>query len=259
MITTAFSWGYYGWGNRTSELVAALDAVERSRGFKPPIFVDIRIRRSVRAKGFTGTAFEMLLGPSRHYWMKSLGNLHILSRTGPKIQIAEPESVKDLLALATEKQKAKQRLLFFCSCQWPRCDSKIHCHRATVAELLLNEARKQGVSLELSEWPGGERKHINLDVDPQVFKAVRNGRTTILVGNDGNLADIAGLPWCSVATLHSEGESIHRIVGPAKQSQGQWCLPVLWGFKDRTATDIAVYEKQADKMRIAWGLNKTVV
>jgi hypothetical protein len=68
-----FSFGYYGWGNHTPELVEAVDAVEADRGFEPPLFVDIRIRRSVRAAGFTGPAFERLLGPDRHRWMKSQG------------------------------------------------------------------------------------------------------------------------------------------------------------------------------------------
>jgi hypothetical protein len=88
--TTLFTWGYYGWGNHTPQLVEAVDAVERSRGFGPPLFVDIRIRRTVRAKGFQGNAFEKLLGQDRHRWMKSLGNKFIQTRTGPRIQIAEP-------------------------------------------------------------------------------------------------------------------------------------------------------------------------
>jgi hypothetical protein len=74
MSLTLFTWGYHGWGNVTPQLVEAVDAVERSRGFEPPIFVDIRIRRTVRAKGFQGSSFEKLLGPNRHRWMKSLGN-----------------------------------------------------------------------------------------------------------------------------------------------------------------------------------------
>src|SRR5262245_32015030 len=68
--TTLFTRGYYGWGNATPQLVEAVDAVEASRGFEPPTFVDIRIRRTVRAKGFRGNAFEKLLGPTRHRWMK---------------------------------------------------------------------------------------------------------------------------------------------------------------------------------------------
>src|SRR4051812_10948490 len=142
--TTIFSFGYYGWGNHTPQLVEAVDAVERSRGFEPPLFVDIRIRRSVRAAGFTGPAFEKLLGQDRHRWMKSLGNKFIETRTGPNIQIADPTAADELLDLAVESAKRQQRILFFCSCQWPRCDGKIHCHRATVAELVLKAARKRG-------------------------------------------------------------------------------------------------------------------
>jgi hypothetical protein len=54
MTTTIFTWGCDGWGNHTADLAEAVDAVETSRGFQPPIFVDIRIERSVRAAGFTG-------------------------------------------------------------------------------------------------------------------------------------------------------------------------------------------------------------
>src|SRR5947209_4600579 len=100
---TLFSFGYHGWGNATPRLVELVDAVERSRGFAPPMFVDIRIRRSVRAAGFNGPAFERLLGPERHRWMSSLGNRHILTRTGPFIQVAQPEAVGALLDLAVDQ------------------------------------------------------------------------------------------------------------------------------------------------------------
>src|SRR5436190_2047819 len=142
---TLFTWGYYGWGNHMPQLVEAVDAVERSRGFEPPLFVDIRIRRTVRAKGFQGNAFEKLLGQDRHQWMKSLGNNFIQTRTGPNIQIADPGAADELLDLAIDLTRHKQHLLFFCSCQWPRCDGEIHCHRATVAGLILKAAKKRGV------------------------------------------------------------------------------------------------------------------
>src|SRR6202521_3438043 len=136
---TIFTWGYYGWGNATPQLVEAVDAVEMSRGFEPPLFVDIRIRRTVRAKGFQGNAFENLLGPSRHRWMKSLGNRFIQTRTGPNIQIADPSAADELFDLALESAGHKQRLLFFCSCQWPRFDGNF-CHCTTVAGLILKAA-----------------------------------------------------------------------------------------------------------------------
>ena len=57
MAVTIFSWGYWGWGNATDQLVHGIDAAESERGHSPPIFVDIRIRRTGRAKGFVGDAF----------------------------------------------------------------------------------------------------------------------------------------------------------------------------------------------------------
>lgn len=167
MTTTLFTWGYYGWGNATPQLVEAVDAVETARGFQPPLFVDIRIRRTVRAKGFQGSAFEKLLGPTRHRWMKSLGNSYIETRTGPFVQIADPSAADELLDLAIETDQQEQRLLFFCSCQWPRCNGDIACHRTTVAGLALKAAQKRGVPIEIVEWPGGQPGFINLDVTPK--------------------------------------------------------------------------------------------
>jgi len=248
---TIFTWGCYGWGNHTPQLVEAVDAVESSRGFEPPLFVDIRIRRTVRAKGFQGNAFEKLLGQDRHRWMKSLGNLFIQTRTGPNIQIAEPGAADELLELAIDLARRKKRLLFFCSCQWPRQDGEIHCHRATVAELVLEAAKKRGVPVEIVEWSGGEPRKIELNVTPQLFAAVRKGRKTVPLDEPVDLAEFAGLPWCSIATLRSKGEEIHRIVGPAICQTTGWALPVL---SLDAANSLVDCEKEAEKLRKAWGL-----
>jgi hypothetical protein len=256
MPVTIFTWGYYGWGNATPQLVEAVDAVEASRSFQPPLFVDIRIRRTVRAKGFQGNAFEKLLGPSRHRWMKSLGNKFIQTRTGPNIQIAKPSAADDLLDLALDAECRKQRLLFFCSCQWPRCEGEIACHRTTVAGLVLEAAKRRGVSVEVVEWPGGEPNQIDLDVTPQVFAAMRKGRMTVPLGKQPNLAEVAGLPWCSVVTLHSHPDKLLRVVGPAIRQPDKWVLPVLHLAFD-PATNLAEYDKEAQKLREALGLEPT--
>ena len=47
---TMFTWGYWGWGSSTKKLKQAVDLVERSRGYEPPYFVDVRMKRSGRAK-----------------------------------------------------------------------------------------------------------------------------------------------------------------------------------------------------------------
>jgi hypothetical protein len=77
MIITVFSWGYWGWGNATKQLVEATDLVERARGFQQPIFVDTRLRRQGRAKGFVGDAFRDLVGTSRYHHLQDLGNQDI--------------------------------------------------------------------------------------------------------------------------------------------------------------------------------------
>src|SRR5262249_60213185 len=104
----------HGGENPTRQLVEAVDAVEASRGFKPPIFVDVRIRRTVRAIGFQGSAFEKLLGPTRHRWMKSLGNRQIETGTGPAVQIADRSTAVELLDFALKAARNRQRILFFC-------------------------------------------------------------------------------------------------------------------------------------------------
>src|SRR5262249_23288834 len=148
--------------------------------------------------------------------------------------------------------------LFFCSCQWPRCDGKLACHRTAVAGLVLSTAKQRGVPVEIVEWPGGKPRQTDIDVTPQVFAAVRKGRMTVPLGRQPDLAEVAGLPWCSVVTLHSDGDKLHRIVGPAIRQPNQWVLPVLLLFFD-PATDLAKYEKEAEKLRRAWGLEPVSV
>lgn len=83
---TIFSWGYYGWGNHTPYLIKAFDAVEKSRIFKPLMYVDIRISHEVRAKGFKGSAFKNLVGEERHQAMPELGNKRVVSGSTQKFR-----------------------------------------------------------------------------------------------------------------------------------------------------------------------------
>jgi hypothetical protein len=253
MKTTIFSWGYYGWGSHTADLIEVVDAVEKSRGFDPPNFVDIRISRSVRAVGFNGAHFEKLLGEDRYVWMKSLGNQRIVSKKGPQVQIAEPDTVKDLLNLARSNMKARRRLIFFCSCPSPRCNGKIACHRTTVAHLLIRAAKKEKYSIEISEWPGSRPRHVYLDLNRDEFLAVRKGKTTVGLGDKPDTT-MLGLPSYSVATFRSGGESFHRIVGPAVRRSKEWCLPVQYWFYD-PEVGIAEYKKEANKLRRECGLD----
>ena len=153
-----FPWGYKGWGNATGQLVKAVDAVERARRFAPPMFVDIRLRREVRAEGFKGDRFRTTVGGNRYEWMKTLGNEAIANKSG-RMRIADPKASADLLLIAQEAAKNQQRILFFCSCKRPKNNTHdVTCHRTEVTRLLLGVAKRESISIEVVEWPGGTPK-----------------------------------------------------------------------------------------------------
>lgn len=246
---TLFTWGYWGWGNSTTKLVEAVDAIEFERGFKPPLFVDIRINRSVRAKGFNGNTFEEAVGIKRHRWMKSLGNKRIMTGTGPRIQIAEPESANELLDLAISSAKENRRVIFFCSCEWP-----CYCHRKTVATLVRKAAARRGISLETVEWPGGKPTHIHVELEPKLFQSVSKGRMYIPLNRQFDWAESGGPPWGSIASLHCGDETFHRLVGPVAWQKGKWTLPIAVAFFD-PSTPISAYQKESAKFRKDNGLD----
>lgn len=251
MATLAiFKFGYYGWGNSTPQLVQAVDAVERARGFKPPIFVDIRIRRAVRATGFNGTAFEKLLGENRHRWMRELGNKHIETRTGPQIQIAQPKVVNDLLDLVVEAAEDRRRIIFFCGCEWPRLGRHVACHRTTVASLALRAAKRRGLKVEIVEWPGGKPGGLDLVVDEKDFKALIGDKWFIPV-KGMSLADSAGTAWGSLATINCDGLQLQAVVGPAQFRQKKWQFRVLWHGAGYTKSEL---QRESNLARKAFGL-----
>lgn len=223
---TMFSWGYWGWGSATRELVNAVDAIERGRGFRPPLFVDTRISRSVRAKGFRDHAFQDLVGNNRYVWMRSLGNKRILNRTGG-IQIAEPKAADELLDLAIDAAKQNRRLIFFCACEVPRFAGKVSCHRAVIADLLIAAAKKRNEHLAVVEWPGGEPRDLQFELDRKSFHSVKNGGMNITLSRGIEPADVEGPPWGTVASLSCGSESLHRLVGPLIWRRGEWQLQVL--------------------------------
>jgi len=93
---------------------------------------------------------------------------------------------------------------------------------------VLKAAKRRGESVEIVEWPGGEPTQIDLELTPQVFASVKRGRMAVPLEGNSNLAEVAGLPWGSIATIHSAGDKLHRIVGPAVWQKEQWrcrCSP----------------------------------
>ena len=224
---TIFSWGYYGWGNATTQLLQVVDAIEQNRGFQPPIFVDVRIRRNVRAVGFNGSALEDLLGAERYVWMRSLGNTQIVHDTGKGIQIANPAAAEDLLDLALDAAKKKRCVIFFCSCQWQKWDGEICCHRYVVGDLLLAAARKRKLSVKVVEWPGDDLQQLKIELAPKEFLAVKNGILFVPVENNANLGELNGPSWGSLVTFSSGPEKLRRSAGPLVWRKNSWQLPLL--------------------------------
>lgn len=244
-----FSFGYYGWGTSTPELIEAVDAVERKRGFELPIFVDIRIRRAVRAPGFNGNAFGALLGEKRHRWLKALGNKQIETRSGPAIQIAQPGAVSELLDMAAEARENGRRLIFFCGCEFPRLEGGVNCHRATVADLAIEAANRRGLKFEIVEWPGGEPSQFELPVESKSFRDLLRGKRHLPTGGLA-LAESASIAWGSTATIVAEGRRVETVVGPAQFRRREWRLPV---FSWHEGDALAELEGVSVKLRKEYG------
>jgi hypothetical protein len=221
---TLFSWGYWGWGNATAEFMQSADAIETSRGFQPPFFVDVRIRRTGRAEGFKGDNFANLVGRDRHRWMKSLGNRQVATGRGPP-RIDNPAAAEELLDLAVRLHAQKQRLLFFCACKHVRENGEMACHRDMVADLVLDAARRRGLSVRVVEWPGGEPEEFEIELSPKEWKAFVAGRQSIPI-DDPDWGEMAGPPWGSLFTLKCGEDSAEIIGGPVKFER-QWVLPIL--------------------------------
>ena len=124
-----------------------------------------------------------------------------------------------------------------------------------MAELVLQAAQRRGEHVEIVEWPGGEPGQIDLDVIPEVFASVRKGRMTVPFSKQPDLAVVAGLPWGSIATVHSAGDKLYRIVGPAIRQTDKWSLPVF----PTDAEGLPEYEKEAETLRRSLGLESASV
>lgn len=204
---TIFSFGYWGWGTQVPEMVRMMDQVERSRGYAPPLFVDIRINHAVRAPGFNGNAFQKLLGEKRVLNFKQLGNKRITSKGGPQIQISIPESAEVLLEVIKSKFKQGQRTIFFCSCLYPKKGHTFHCHRYTVAALLYHYATKQKLKARVMEWPGAEPSIYDITVNDSQYKRLSKYPRTIFykdLASSLSKEEMLSLPPCSILRFNNK-------------------------------------------------------
>ena len=208
--TTAFMFGYWGWGSSTGLLLDVTAEVERARGFEPPCFVDVRVSRSVRPAGFREDAFEKLAGPDRYVWMPQLGNKRVVEH-GTGIEIVEPAAAEGLLDLILAGAVKKQRVLFFCACEYPGPAAHPTCHRREVGNLLLKAARRRGVALDVGEWPGSKPAEVTVDVAAGDLRKLVRGAKSLTVRLSASEA--GGIAWGSVVTARS-GDDIYSCPAP---------------------------------------------
>jgi hypothetical protein len=167
------------------------------------------------------------VGRPQYRWMKTLGNRSIITKRR-RIEIADPNSVHDLLEYILQAQNEKRRVLFFCSCEYPGPVHSPSCHRAAVANLLLKAAHSKGVRLTVAEWPGDEPIAMELRASPEVIERVLTGQTSVRLPKLSlkEAHKFAALPWCSRVRLVSKESSIAVVSGPAKLGR-EWYLPIL--------------------------------
>lgn len=246
---TLFSWGYEGWGNWTDKVVEAADAVERSRGWGPPVFVDIRASRKVRAEGFREHTFERRFGPDRYRWIRGLGNKAIL--TGErKGALLDAGRAADLLDLALELQTARRRVIYFCSCVSPTGG----CHRHWVAPHVFKEAEARDLAVTVVEWPGFDSEPVaipKVKTSPSIVKSINGGRVSLPLGSETPPPALMALPWFTLVDLvdQGSGKSLDFMLsGPAQHRAGGWQLPVMGGLKDLGDTLKLQEEERASLM-----------
>lgn len=129
-----FSFGYWGWGNRVKKLKReSLKHNWQSRG-RGLVWVDIRLHRNVRAKGFNGDTPRRLLGAENYAWIRDLGNVKIKGNEDA-VKIRDYENGLVALRAVVEGAAAKKSdLILFCACEF-----RSYCHRKHVMNWLKNK------------------------------------------------------------------------------------------------------------------------
>jgi hypothetical protein len=254
---TVLAWGYWGWGEATKELVARFDAVDSSRGFRPPVLVDVRASRSVRANGFRADAFEKVVGPDRYRWLQGLGNAAVATGKGP-MRLVRPETANELLSLVREASREGRRVIYFCSCDSPWRAAT--CHRHLVGTTLLKVARAEGFEMSLQEWPGGEPSGgvvCSFEVPRRTLAALRavKARWASLGGRIPTAFEM-GLPIGSLVRLTEGTDELVVATCPPCLVTGVWKLPLLVPPIDGESQAKLVARVQATRERMALGVRQ---
>ena len=257
MTITLFSWGYWGWGNATEQLVEAVDwpkSDENSVRQSSSIFVCFA---KGEPKGSSAMHSATSVGASRYRWMPDLGNLAVGKSATHEDKASR--SCRRPAGTGNQAAKDRRRVIFYCACRFPRVNGKTRCHRDTVIDLAPGGREKAARSISVVEWPGGEPS-VNraIEVDRVLYRSVLNGRSNIPFRHE-RLGEFAGLPWGSI--LRSNVSTKEAFQFPQAQrtlliemAKAVWRLPVFLEVeKGDTRTLLA---KAAKEWRQKCGLHE---
>ena len=233
--------GYWGWGNHAEQLVHLIDQSEKENGYAPPMFVDIRLKRSARANDFRDNNFANIVGDKRYKHLEKLDNANIGTKKRG-IKIKDPSAVSELLEDGLRMKREKRRVIYFCACLEPIC-----CHRHVVAQKLAKHARKRGIAAQSVEWPGGEPLIVDLNVSRKMITSVQHEKFALPLTTTQH--HLRTLPWYSVVRFHCDGAEESIFTGPAIFKK-TWCIPF---YESPDSTSNAKLIRKAKQRRAEWG------
>jgi hypothetical protein len=113
--------------------------------------------------------------------------------------------------------------------------------------------KKRKLPIRVVEWPGHHRRHLQMEVDADQFRRVRNGSRFTAVPRRVAPKNLDGPAWGTITTFSSGNEKIHRLVGPLIWKGNCWQIPMLNFYSDTTAP-LSAYREMAEEGVSEFGL-----
>ncbi len=248
---TVYSFGYWGWGTNTQQLVKLASTWEKEQGFKPPLWVDVRLQRQTRAPEFRGDAFAKATGPQNYRWMRGLGNAVIADANATGIKIKDPKQADELLDLILECHSKGQRVVYFCACELACVGGRMRCHRYAVGTLLLAAARRRKSPLTVVEWPGGEPTSREVTLDDRAISKLKGYqfRTSLLPRAVPTL-----MPQGSVIHFRGDTTEVIACLQTPILTRGEWAHRMFIFDGPRESYSQSQIDRFMQKHRKGYGL-----
>ena len=131
-----YTFGYWGYGGDARGLNDRLQIFNQNTRGRGLFWVDLRIRRSVRAKDFIGDAPRRIFGASNYEWIQDFGNLDILEgKQGVSIK-NYILGFEKLMGVISKARSGNLDIIMFCA-----CEHLSGCHRNNVMRWVKNRIK----------------------------------------------------------------------------------------------------------------------